>query len=192
MARPRTFDSDEVLDKAMAVFWRLGYDGASMAELTKAMDLNSTSIYAAYGSKRELFQAVLDRYDARRFINIRQMLELETAQAVAEKALYSIAEGMVAKGKPLGCLLLQSGMSTGTAPDVPTELGRRRKSIESMFCDRFERAKAEGDLDADADPAGLARFISTMWDGIGVQAAAGASHAELREVARKALVGWRS
>jgi AcrR family transcriptional regulator len=193
MARPRTFDSDEVLDKAMQVFWHLGYDGASMAELTKAMDLNSTSIYAAYGSKRKLFDAVLDRYDSRRLSNISEkILSAGSAQEVAERALYSIAEGMVAPGKPLGCLLLQSGVSTGTSTDVPRELARRRKMVETMFRERFELAKASGDLDHDSDPASLALFISTIWDGIGIQAAAGATHEQLREVARRALIGWNA
>lgn len=191
MARPRTFDSDVVLDKAMEVFWRLGYDGASMSELTKAMDLNSTSIYAAYGNKRKLFEAVLDRYDARRLSNIAdKILSATSAREVAERALYSIAEGMVAPGKPLGCLLLQGGVATGTSSDVPRELARRRKLVEELFCKRFEAAKVSGDLGQDADPAGLASFISTMWDGLGVQAAAGASQEQLREVARRALFAW--
>ncbi len=191
MARPRAFDEDEVLDRATEVFWQRGYDGASMAELVKAMGLNSPSLYAAFGSKRGLFEAVLDRYDSRRAANLAWILAGATAREVAERSLYGIARGMTAPDKPLGCLLLQGGVSAGTGgPEVPEALSRRRLAVEAGLLERFERAKREGDLPATADPATLARFIGVMWNGLGVHAAAGATHEELRAVAEQALAGW--
>src|ERR1700761_2011508 len=101
MARPRVFEEAEVLDRAMEVFWRLGYEGASMAELTKAMGLNSPSIYAAFGSKRGLFDAVLSRYRERRTAHREYLLAGATAREVAERMLFGSIEWLVDPKEPL-------------------------------------------------------------------------------------------
>ena len=62
LGRPRGFDVDEALERAMVVFWAQGYEGASLADLTNAMGINRTSMYAAFGNKEELFRAALRRY----------------------------------------------------------------------------------------------------------------------------------
>src|SRR5258708_33535804 len=82
--RPRCFCKEEALDKAMTVFWRQGYEGASLSDLTKAMGINSPSLYACFGSKEGLFKAVLERYDQRREIFMTGVLASPTAAAVAE------------------------------------------------------------------------------------------------------------
>src|ERR1700733_7526017 len=103
MARPRVFEEAEVLDRAMEVFWRHGYEGASMAELTKAMGLNSPSIYAAFGSKRGLFDAVLNRYRERRAAHKEYVLAAATAREVAERFLFGGIEWLVGPTEPRGC-----------------------------------------------------------------------------------------
>ena len=123
MARPRAFDEGEVLDKAMEVFWRLGYEGASMSDLSAAMRLNSPSIYAAFGSKRGLFDAVMDRYQVRRAPYGEAIAAAPTARAAAERMLYGAVDWLTCSEEPLGCLLIQSGLSTGAAnADVPQAL----------------------------------------------------------------------
>src|ERR1044071_6333578 len=82
--RPRCFCKEEALDKAMVVFWRQGYEGASLSDLTKAMGINPPSLYACFGSKEGLFKAVLERYDQRREIFMTGVLAAPTAAAVAE------------------------------------------------------------------------------------------------------------
>jgi AcrR family transcriptional regulator len=191
MARPRDFDEGKVLDRAMDVFWRHGYEGASMAELTKAMKLNSPSIYAAFGSKRGLFDAVLQRYRERRAVHKQYVLAGADAREVAERFLFGGIEWLVDPREPLGCLLIQAGISTGVNnDDVPRAIISQRSLTTELITDRLMQAQAEGDLPPSADPVELARYLKMVFNGLAVQAAEGMSKAELIELAERALIGW--
>lgn len=191
MARPRAFDEGEVLDKAMEVFWRLGYEGAAMSDLTEAMGLNSPSIYAAFGSKRGLFDAVLARYQARRAAYGETIAQAPTGRAAVERMLFGAVDWLTCPEEPLGCLLIQSGLATGRGnADVPQALAAQRGHIEKLLRERLVRAQAEGDLAAAASPGKLARYINLIFMGLAVQAAAGVPRKALREIATTALVGW--
>ena len=87
MGRPRAFDMDKALDEAMEVFWRHGFEGATIAELTGAMDINPPSLYAAFGSKEGLLKAALDHYSKRRDECMTEVLAAPTAREAAEKLL---------------------------------------------------------------------------------------------------------
>src|ERR1700744_4520631 len=189
--RPRGFCVEETLDRAMTVFWRHGYEGASMSDLTAAMGINSPSLYACFGSKEGLFRAVLERYDERRKIFMESVLAAPTAAKAAEAYLHGVADFAVdTSGKnPPGCLLLQSGLSCGDS-QIPDELARHRAEQEPALRERLERARKNGDLPKGASPAALARYLLTVSNGICVQAASGASAKELHEVAAMALMGW--
>ena len=189
--RPRSFCTEKALDSAMQVFWRKGYEGASMVDLTEAIGINSPSLYAAFGSKEGLFRAVLERYDARRIAFMENLLTAPTAQEVAERFLHGVADFAADTGgkNPPGCLLLQSGLSCGDSV-IPDELARHRGEKEAVLRERFERAVREGDLPRTADPSTLARYLSAMANGICIQAASGASTKELHEVAALALAAW--
>jgi AcrR family transcriptional regulator len=189
--RPRGFCVEETLDRAMTVFWRHGYEGASMSDLTAAMGINSPSLYACFGSKEGLFRAVLERYDERRKSFMESVLAAPTAAKTAETYLHGVADFAIdTSGKnPPGCLLLQSGLSCGDS-DIPDEMARHRAEKETALCDRFKRAHKEGDLPKTANPAALARYLMTVSNGICVQAASGATAKELHEVAGIALTSW--
>ena len=175
----------------MPVFWRQGYEGASMADLTEAMGINSPSLYACFGSKEGLFRAVLDRYDQRRAAFMADVTAAPTAAQVAENFLMGVAAFAADTGgkKPPGCLMLQGGLSCGDSV-IPDTLARHRAEKEAMLRTRFEQAEKSGDLASGCDAAALARFLMVMANGICVQAAAGASAKELREVAVIALANW--
>lgn len=189
--RPRSFCKDEALDRAMNVFWRKGYEGASMADLTQAMGINSPSLYACFGNKEGLFKAVLERYDARRAEFMETVLAAPDAASVAGTFLYGVAAFAVDTGgqNPPGCLMLQGGLSC-CQEEIPAELARHRAEKEAMLRARFERAKAEGDLPPDSDPAALARYLGVTANGMCVQAAAGGTAEQLREVAKIAMDAW--
>ncbi len=175
----------------MDVFWCCGYDGASMAQLTKAMRVNAPSIYAAFGNKRGLFDAVVDRYQQRRAAHGDWMLAGATAREVAERMLFGAVKWLTDPNEPRGCLLIQAGLSTGPDNgDIPRKLAERRKGIERVLKNRFERAKVERDLPPDADTAALARYVHAIFSGIGVLAAAGAGATELNETVERALSAW--
>ena len=189
--RPRSFCKDEALDRAMVVFWRQGYEGASLSCLTEAMGINSPSLYACFGSKEGLFKAVVERYDQRRIAFMTTVAAAPTAAGVAEAFLTGVAEFVAETGgkNPPGCLMLQGGLSCGdnTIPDL---LMKSRAEKEAMLRARFEQAKKSGDLAKDSDPAALARYLAVMANGLAVQAAAGATAQQLREVAAIALANW--
>lgn len=189
--RPRAFCVDAAIALAMPVFWRKGYEGTSIADLTEAIGINPPSLYAAFGSKEGLFRAVLDRYEQDRKDDLDVILSAPTARATAELYLAKVAEGATATdGKhPPGCLLVQSSQSCADAA-IPEMAARLRASKELALRDRFERARKEGDLPKSADPATLARFIMTIANGMFMQATAGATEKELREVARLAILAW--
>lgn len=197
MGRPRAFCTEKALDEAMEVFWRHGYDGATLAMLTKAMGIKPPSLYAAFGSKEGLLKAALDRYAERRSAHMRYVLAGATARDVAERFLSSIAESHTDPANPPGCLLVQGATCGAGSENIPFELAARRAQTEAELRERFVRAKAEGDLTTgdlttgdladDADPAALARFLSTVASGMGVLASSGADREALREVARVSL-----
>ena len=189
--RPRSFCKEEALDRAMAVFWRQGYEGASLSDLTAAMGINSPSLYACFGSKEGLFKAVVDRYEARRDSFMSAVLAAPTAQDVASTFLYGIADFAADTGghNPPGCLMIQGALSC-CEQQISKDMARRRAEKEGILKARFEQARKSGDLPKTANPAALARYLTAMANGISVQAASGANVKELREVASLALAGW--
>jgi AcrR family transcriptional regulator len=189
--RPREFDVDEALDRALTVFWRKGYEGASLPDLTKAMGINRPSLYAAFGNKEELFRKALERYTQGPAAYVREALNEPTARAVAERLLNGAIELLTSPKNPPGCLLVNGALACGDAAEsVRQELGSRRMKSEAAVRQRFQRAQAEGDLPADANPASLACFMMTILRGMAVRAADGASRKELRRIVALALRAW--
>jgi len=189
--RPRSFNCDKALDRALGVFWRKGYEGASLADLTTAMDINRPSLYAAFGDKEALFRKVLDRYAEGPGSHALKALAEPTSRDVVVKLLRGSADLLTAARGPRGCLLVQGALTCGSAADsLRKELISRRMAGESALRQRFQRAKAEGDLPADANPANLARYVTTIIHGMSVQAAGGATLQHLRHVADIVLQNW--
>src|ERR1700722_2467501 len=190
IGRPREFDIDRALERAMELFWRQGYEGTSLSDLTRELGLTRPSLYAAFGSKEELFLKALDLYETR--AGYRQAaLTAPTAAAYARELLEGAANLHGDKKNPPGCLGVQGALACAPESDsIRKELIRRRKIGESIILERLKRAKAEGDLPPDADPADLARYLSIVIYGITIQAAGGATRKELRSAAELALRNW--
>ncbi|MGQ4272658.1 TetR/AcrR family transcriptional regulator [Terrihabitans sp. B22-R8] len=188
--RPRSFDIDEALLKAMGVFWERGYEGASLAELTKAMGINPPSLYAAFGNKEELFRAALDRYSKKREGFMNEVLAAPTAREVIQRLLRGWAEVATSPDTPPGCLFVQSGSACSTAQDpVAQEIVSRRQFIENALRPRFEQARRDGDLPPEADPIALARYSAAMLQGMAILASNGGTYEDLLAVAELALNG---
>ncbi|TQM43662.1 TetR/AcrR family transcriptional regulator [Pseudonocardia cypriaca] len=191
IGRPREFDVDEALERAMRVFWEQGYEGASLTDLTAAMGITRTSMYAAFGNKEDLFRKALQRYSAGPAVYATRALEEPTARAVATAFLYGTVDTTTGPGLPAGCLTVQGALAAAPADRAVRDfLADWRNDGCSRLEDRFRRARDEGDLPPTSDPRLLARFVMTVSGGIAVQAASGVGRDELRRVADAALVNW--
>lgn len=191
IGRPRGFDLDLALDRALHVFWRKGYEGTSLSDLTKAMRINRPSLYAAFGNKEALFRKALDRYSRGPTAFYDDALRAPTARAVVERLLRGTIELLTDPQTPRGCLIVQSALACGDAADsVRKEVSARRKAGEAALRRRFQRAKREGDLPAKADPADLARYTTTVMHGMAVQGAGSATRPQLLRVMKTALRAW--
>jgi len=192
MGRPRDFDVDQALDRALAVFWRKGYEGASLSDLTGAMRINRPSLYAAFGNKEALFRRALDRYAEGPAAYFREALGEPTALAVVERLWRTAVARLTDPRSPPGCLMVQSALACGDeAESVRREVAGRRAAGVVALRERFSRAVAEGDLPPHADPGALARYVAAVNHGMAVQAADGASREELGQIVDMALRTWR-
>ncbi len=189
--RPRSFDIDRALDRALQVFWHKGYEGTTLSDLTRAMGINRPSLYATFGNKERLFRKALDRYVAGPAAYVRIALEQPTAGAVVERLLHGAVDSLTAPHTPPGCLMVQAALSCGKVADpVRRELAARRAQVEIAIRQRFKRALQEGQLPPGANATDLARYVATLMHGMAVQAAGGASRRELLRVVETALRAW--
>lgn len=189
--RPRAFDLEQALDRAVEVFWRQGYEGTSLTDLTEAMGINRPSLYAAFGNKEELYRKVLDRYAEGPACHVLQALQEPTARRVVERLLLGTIDLLSCPSNPKGCLGVHGALACGAESErLRQEHIARRTEAERSLCQRLERAQEEGDLASNAVPADLARYTSTICQGMSVQAASGASRSDLLKVAELALKNW--
>ena len=191
LGRPRAFDPDVALDRAMHVFWAKGYEGAALSDLTRAMRINRPSLYTAFGNKEQLFRKVLDRYANGPLAYFRKALAASKARDVIEQVLLGAANMASDPRRPAGCLMVQGALACGDAArSVRKETASRRNDSEITLRRRLQRAKREGDLPKNADPAELAHYVMTVVRGMAVQSAGGASCDQLHRVAQIALRAW--
>lgn len=191
MGRPRTFDKNQALDRALEVFWRKGYEGASICDLTEAMGINPPSLYAAFGNKEALFRQAVDRYVETKSDFIREALAQPKARDAIAQLLHGTVRSLTDKSNPTGCLLVQGVAGAGDhAQCIRDQLAQRREDAVKAIRERLKRAKAEGELPPEADPAALARYFSTVTNGLVIQAASGARRKELERIADLALRVW--
>ena len=196
-SRPRgrqpTFDRDEALDTALDLFWRHGYEGVSIADLTKAMGIAAASLYHAFGSKADLYREVLRRYGSGGSIGLEEIAGAPSSYEAVRRMLDGGIAAVTRPGKPLGCMvssgmLMTSAENAGLAAELKAIRTASRKALQR----RIARDIEDGILPATTDAAALARFFATVLQGLSVQALDGATATELRLVAASALQVWPS
>ncbi len=191
--RPREFCVDQALAAALRVFWRKGFDGASLTDLTEAMGITRPSLYAAFGNKEDLFRKALDLYGREKLAYVQAALSAPTARAVAERFLHGSLDIITSSCDPVGCFGVISSVScTDHAESIRTEVMARRAASEKAIIDRFKQAAETGDLPANIDPEGLARYMCAIMQGMSVQASAGATRADLEQMIDTSLQVWPS
>jgi AcrR family transcriptional regulator len=191
MGRPREFDTDAALEKAMRLFWAKGYEGTSVADLTGTLGISRPSLYAAFGDKQALFRAALERYAAGPACYVAAALGKPTAREVTEHLLRGAADLQASSSNPSGCLTVNGAIASGDeAEPVRQVLNAHRTAGMALLRRRFEQAKAQHDLPKDSDPAALAGFVGAVVSGMAVLASGGASRKELEQVIRTAMRAW--
>jgi AcrR family transcriptional regulator len=184
MGRPRGFDEGAALDAAMRLFWERGYEGTSMADLTKAMGLNPPSIYAAFGDKKSLFALAAKRYAEGPAQYQARALSEPTLREVILALFRNTVEFLTDSGHPSGCMTLTGAMACGveanSAKEFMTEI---RKQNEAGLKSRLQQARKSGELAADVNVDDYARYLSTLLGGLAIQAANGVSRKEMKRIA---------
>jgi AcrR family transcriptional regulator len=191
MGRHREFDVEKVLDSALCVFWRKGYEGASYADLTEAAGVERPALYSAFGNKEALFRKALDRYTEQYLGYLPEALQLPTSREVAAHILYNTADLNTRFPSHTGCLGV-NGALAGSDESEPVRqvLIDFRAAAQARLQERFEKAKEEGDLPKTAKPDTLAAFVMAMTHGMAVQAKAGFRREMLEAVVEQALASW--
>lgn len=188
MGRPREFTEDAALDAAMRVFWEKGYEGASLDDLTGAMGINRSSLYASFGDKKALFEKVLAHYQQGPMAFFNAALQQPNARAVVESLLRGGLKLLADPSNPKGCLSLQGGLAcSAEAEAVKQEMIDWRKAGLSQLQRRLQRAQAEGDLAEGTNPKDLARYVVILINGLSVQAVNGATLSEMNRAIDMAL-----
>lgn len=187
--RPPAFNHDDALEKAMQTFWTFGYEGTSMAVLIEAMEMNKPSIYAAFGNKEALFNKALDKYVSGPSAFVKDAIAEPTSYLVAKTFLTKAVELLTQQ--PRGCMIVQGALSCGPEAEmIQKKLIAYRAHLEENFKRRFDLAKNNRDLPKEVNTAALAKYLSTIHQGISVQASSGASKDALMEVIEFAMQNW--
>jgi len=191
--RPREFDRDQALETAMRLFWSRGYDAISMADLRAALGITQASVYAAFGSKEQLFRESVELY--RQTAGLSTTLALET-EAHARDAIHAMLQAAVdafsAPGAPGGCLLILGATNCVLENKaVQDHLLFIRRAISQSILERLKRSQREGDVPKAAPAHAIASFYSTILYGLALQSRDGASHKTLTEVVEFAMANWQ-
>jgi len=189
MARTKQFDRDEVLDSAVRLFWRQGYEATSIRDLVDATGINRASMYATFGGKEALFEAALDHYVDQ---ISRDRLALLSADGSARKALEryfnSLIRFSLGEGRNLGCLLTNTAVEAAARnPDLEAKLSEVFNGVEQTFRRVIRRGQTDGEISKNQGPTALARFLMTTVHGLRVVARFNPDERHLRDTARVAL-----
>jgi len=189
--RPRGFDAEKALDDATRVFWRKGFDGASLTDLTDAMGINRPSMYAAFGNKEELYSKTMERYVEARSQHLGKYLGTPTSRESVELVLRDAVTRFTDPNNPNGgCFGMQGAMTCAdVSPQLKEHIEDMHVALEKALRQRFSRAIDDGELPR-GSAADLARFYAVIYQGLAFQAKAGGGRRELNRVVDMALEKW--
>lgn len=190
--RPREFDRDAALEAAMLLFWRKGFEAASMHDLCDAMGVRSPSLYAAFGSKEALYLAAIEHYVQTQGPPVWDKLaEGQTAREGIESLLLGATETLPkSRTAPAGCMAVLGAISDEWPATIARVIRNVRLDMLGNLRARIEGAVGSGELPAATDIDALSRFYLSVFQGMAIQAKDGATPAELRGAAKAAMAAW--
>jgi AcrR family transcriptional regulator len=190
--RPREFDRDAALKSAMLLFWQKGFVATSMKDLCDAMGILSTSLYAAFGSKEDLYREAIEHYVALGKPLWDNLAEAGTAHDGVQRLLYQAANECLpgSQGCPAGCMAMLAAVGDAWPDTIAEDVRKIRLDCLGKFKTRLHAAVAQGELPASTDVDRLSRFYLGVFQGMSLQARDGARLHELRSIAETAMAAW--
>lgn len=183
--RPRGFDRDHALDVAMRMFWRRGYEGVSMADLTARLGIAAPSLYAAFGSKADLYREALKRYEEMSgFLDISALDAAVTLDEAVRRMLQASVAAVTSPDRERGCMISDGMTACGSEhAELAKELSDRRARFRDLLARRLERWRDRSSARA------LARHLAAVMQGISIQARDGASSRALGTIVEEVVAG---
>lgn len=183
MARPKEFDRDEVLDRAVQLFWQQGYDATSLDDLLRAMGISRQSLYDTFGDKHALFLASVERYRARSGESLRTcFVEAGGLRAGLRRLFLSIVDEPD-EDKRRGCFMVNTAMELAAQDAEAAKLvAEHHRNLEGMFFRLVTAAIERGEISPKAKPRALARFLLMSLEGLRVAAKTDPNRAALRDM----------
>lgn len=192
MPRPSEFDRDEVLHRAMEVFWCQGYEATGMPDLVEAMGIGRQSLYNAFESKRSLFLEALKVYQAERARSLQKVLASAASPLRGIETLLTSIATASGVARTRGCMSVNTAAEIGVKDDEVADILRRgAQQSKADLALAVGQAKAQGELPAELDEQAAAEFVLTVMRGLRLSAKAGAAVNETRNVVRMAMVALR-
>jgi AcrR family transcriptional regulator len=191
--RPREFDREQALQKAMHIFWSLGYDATSMADLRAGLRLTQASLYAAFGGKEQLFREAVDLYRRTAGLSTARALAMgSTAREAIQTMLQAAADAYTAPGTPAGCLVILGAINCVTENKaIQAHLSSIRRQVSQSILDRLKQGQLDGDVPKPAPINALATYYSTVLQGMALQSRDGTSRKTLIQVVEFAMANWQ-
>lgn len=190
MGRPREFEIDDAIERATGLFWRKGYEGTSLTDLTKTIGISPPSFYFAFGSKEGLFKKVIERYLNEQAKIAETAFRKPTARAVAKHFLRGYASVLTDPQHAPGCLIVNSALPCALGDPVREWLAEIREEMRTRLRDRFADARRSEKFPAGMDAESLARLVLVIAGGMAVEAQSGATRKELHRTIALALPPW--
>lgn len=189
--RPRSFDRDKALHKAMLTFWRYGYETTSLNDLTAAMGVTAPSIYTAYGDKKQLFLEAVKLYAGSLDALERSLFNAPTSRQAALDMLSNAATAFTGDATPRGCLLASATASgSRDSADVQAAVADIRREIQARLSKRIRKDITDGILSEGTDDKSLAAMVIALISGMSVVARDGADRSTLVSLSKMAMMGW--
>jgi len=190
--RPRQFDRDEALERAMLLFWERGYESTSVSDLTEAMGISTPSLYGTFGDKKQLFLEAVERYQAGNGDFAQLALRDEpTAESAMRRLLLDAVTAMTRRNRPKGCMVALSATNCAEGSrDVFEALSEQRKFAERAIKSRIAAGAAAGELAVGTDVDALAGFVTALLNGLAIHARDGVSRPRLRKRVEQAMRMW--
>lgn len=188
--RPRAYDPDAALARAVDAFWDAGFAATSLDDLTLATGMNRPSLYGAFGDKQALYRKAFDLYRARTREALAKAFDGGEPLRIALRKVYDRAISIYLSGDqgPRGCFIIGTAVTQAvTDSDTRAALADTLREIDGAFAARLARAQRNGELSADAEPAKLAKLASATLYSLTIHARAGQGRSALDAIADAAL-----